>query len=132
MHWVIVPVPPDTLCSSRFRGVSLFTLDVPVSTHGPYSSNFLAGVVRDLAVGGSIALLALVLVGLGRGDAEPLSLPAQTTTIPTSTTEAGALGGDHGEVGYLGRQELVGEVALQSGEPRPDELARPRSPGDRP
>lgn len=75
-----------------------------------YSSNFLAGVVRDLAVGGASALLALVLIGLGRGDAEPVPLPAQTTTIPTSTTEAGALGGDHGEVGQLGRPELAGEA----------------------
>lgn len=97
-----------------------------------YSSNFLAGVVRNLAVGGSIALLALLLVGFGRGDAEALSLPAQTTTIPTSTTEAGALGGDHGEAGNIGRQGLAGKVALQLGEPRPDELETARSPGDGP
>ena len=55
-----------------------------------YSSNFLAGVVRDLAVGGSIALVALVLVGLGRGDADPSPLPVQTTTVPSSTTERSA------------------------------------------
>lgn len=61
-----------------------------------YSSNFLAGLVRDLTVGGAIALLALVLVGLGRGDPE-LPTPPVETTIPTSTTVAGALGGGSGQ-----------------------------------
>jgi len=71
-----------------------------------YSSNFLAGVVRDLTVGGAIALLALVLVGLGRGDPD-LPVPPAETTIPTSTTVVGALGGVPGEVGQIGRFELT-------------------------
>ena len=52
------------------------------------SSNLLAGVVRDLAVGGAIALLALVLLGFGWGAAEdPPGGPEPIATNPSSTTE---------------------------------------------
>lgn len=51
------------------------------------SSNLLSGVLRDLAVGGAIALLALVLVGLGWGTAEDaVGGPGSNAPSPSSTT----------------------------------------------